>query len=117
MSSIRLSRTGERVVVTVGGEVIADSTNTVCLREGSYPPVYYLPREDVRMDRLERTTHATTCPLKGQASYYTLKGLPKAENAVWSYETPFDDVADIRGHLAFYPSRVDAISVTPGAPS
>jgi uncharacterized protein (DUF427 family) len=105
------------VVVTFGGEVIADSTNTVCLREGSYPPVYYVPREDVRMDRLVRTTHATTCPLKGQASYYTLTGAAKAENAVWSYEAPFDDVADIRGHLAFYPNRVDAIRVTPVAPS
>jgi uncharacterized protein (DUF427 family) len=100
---------GARVQVTVKGEVIADSADAIRLEEGSYPAVYYFPRKDVRMERLERTAHSTHCPHKGDASYFSIKGGPR--NAVWSYEAPFDNVAAIRELVAFYPDKVDSISV------
>jgi uncharacterized protein (DUF427 family) len=71
------------------------------------PVVYYVPRKDVRMERLARSEHHTQCPFKGAASYYSVKDGP--ENAVWSYEQPYDEVAVIKEHLAFYPDKVDAI--------
>ena len=95
--------------VKLEGEILADSAEAVRLEEGTYPPVYYLPRKDVRMDRLARTSHHTYCPFKGEASYYSLKGGP--ENAVWSYEQPYDEMLAIRDLLAFYPEKVDSISV------
>ncbi|MGH8661861.1 MAG: DUF427 domain-containing protein [Burkholderiales bacterium] len=105
---------GGRVRVTFNGEVIADSRDAVRLDEGSYPTVYYLPRKDVRMERLVRTTHSTYCPFKGHASYYTLSsGGRTAENAVWSYETPYDEMSVIKELLAFYPNKVDSIVAEP----
>jgi uncharacterized protein (DUF427 family) len=98
---------GVRVKVSFKGEVIADSTRAVRLEEGSYPAVYYLPRSDVKMDRLVRSTHQSYCPFKGTASYYSLKN--GADNAVWSYETPYDEMMPIKELLAFYPDKVDSI--------
>lgn len=99
---------GGRVCVSLGGETVADSRDAQVLYECGYPPVYYLPREDVRMDRLTATDHRTHCPHKGDASYWTVQaGGERAENAAWSYEDPFDDVAAIAGYLAFYPDKVD----------
>lgn len=100
---------GVRVQVSVRGEVIADTRDALELREASYPVVYYVPRKDVKMERLTRTAHTTYCPFKGHASYFSLAGGP--ENAVWSYEQPYDEVSVIKDHLAFYPDKVDAISV------
>ncbi len=93
-----------RVVVEVAGTVLADSERALELREGSYPAVYYVPRRDVRMERLAKTDHRTHCPFKGDASYFSIAG--GAENAVWSYEHPYDEVASIREYLAFYPDQV-----------
>ena len=100
---------GARVQVTLNGEVIADSADAIRLEEGSYPAVYYFPRKDVRMERLERSAHETYCPFKGSASYYSLKG--GADNAVWTYETPYDEMLAIKERLAFYPDKVDSITV------
>ena len=97
----------KRVRVTFQGQVIADTGDALALKEGSYPLVYYVPRKDVKMDHLVRTTHSTHCPHKGDASYFSLKDGP--ENAVWSYEQPKAGVEAIKGHLAFYPDKVDAI--------
>src|SRR5262245_41418445 len=99
---------GLRVRVAVKGEVIADSRNAIEMQEGDYPVVYYIPRRDVKMDRLTRTAHSSYCPFKGHASYYSVVNGP--ENAVWSYETPYDEMAAIREMLAFYPDKVDSIS-------
>lgn len=104
---------GVRVQVKLNGEVIADSREAVALEETPEghvvaPVVYYLPRKDVKMDRLERTSHETHCPFKGQASYYSIKGGP--ENAVWSYERPYDEMSAIRELLAFYPDKVKLIT-------
>jgi uncharacterized protein (DUF427 family) len=114
---VEVERANERVTVRFNGEVIADSTNAIRLREADYPPVYYVPRRDVRMDRLIRTEHHTYCPFKGDASYFSLSSGRTAENAVWSYETPYDEVIAIKDHLAFYPDRVDSISAAPSRPS
>jgi uncharacterized protein (DUF427 family) len=99
-----------RVVVTVGGKVIADTHAALTLREASYPAVQYIPRNDVDMAQLARTAHATYCPYKGDCAYYSIPaGGDRAVNAVWTYEAPYEAVAAIRDHLAFYPDRVDAV--------
>jgi len=101
------------VRVTFDGEVVADTGAAVRLDESDYPAVYYVPRDDVKMERLSRTNHRTHCPFKGDASYFTLESRGRtAENAVWSYEAPYDEVAVIKDHLAFYPDKVDSIAVT-----
>jgi uncharacterized protein (DUF427 family) len=100
----------KRVTVKFAGRTIADTTHALTLREASSPGVQYIPRSDVDMSALERTSHATHCPYKGDASYYSLRlGDKRAENAVWSYESPYDAVSSIKDHVAFYPERVDAI--------
>ena len=103
-SHIETKAAAERVRVSFKGEVIADSRAALALKEGGCPVVYYLPRRDVKVDRLERTSHSTHCPFKGDASYFSLKDGP--ENAVWSYETPYDEMTAIKGYLAFYPDKV-----------
>jgi len=98
---------GVRVQVKLDGEVIADTRDAIKLEESNHPAVYYIPRKDVKMDRLVRSKHQTVCPFKGTASYYSLKN--GAENAVWTYETPYDEVSAIGERLAFYPDKVDSI--------
>jgi uncharacterized protein (DUF427 family) len=100
------------VQIRYNGEIIADTTDAVRLEETHVghvvaPVVYYFPRKDVKMERLVRTDHHTDCPFKGQASYYSLKDGP--ENAVWTYEQPYDEMLSIKDHLAFYPDKVDTI--------
>lgn len=99
-----------RVLVTVAGKVIADSENAVMLRESSYPPVPYIPLADVEAALLARTDHASYCPYKGDASYYSIPvGGERSVNAVWEYREPHEAVAEIKGLVAFYPDRVDSI--------
>jgi uncharacterized protein (DUF427 family) len=99
------------VVVTVGGKIIADTSDALTLREASYPAVQYIPRRDVDMAALTRSEHTTYCPYKGDASYYSIPaGGDRSLNAVWTYETPFEAMAQIKDYVAFYPDRVDAIS-------
>ena len=82
------------------------------LAEANYPPVYYIPRDDADMSLLRRTAHASRCPYKGDASYFTIVADGRsADNAIWSYEQPFPAVAEIKEYLAFYPNRVDAIEI------
>jgi uncharacterized protein (DUF427 family) len=105
---ITVDRNPARVVVTLAGATIADTTDALTLRESTYPAVQYVPRKDVDMSLLERTDHETYCPYKGDASYYTVKnGGNTLDNAVWTYEQPYDAVSDIKDHLAFYADRVD----------
>lgn len=111
---ITIAPNPRRVTVTLGGKVIADTARALTLREASYPPVQYIPREDVDMAALERTAHATWCPYKGEASYFSIPaGGERSVNAIWTYETPHDAVASIKNHLAFYPDRIDAIEEQP----
>ncbi|SEC04011.1 Uncharacterized conserved protein, DUF427 family [Amycolatopsis tolypomycina] len=109
---ITVEPTKARVVVKAGGRVIADSRNAFTLQESTYPAVQYIPLADVDAAVLERTDHETYCPYKGEASYYSLDaGEVRAENAVWTYEKPYDAVAPIKDHVAFYPDVVDSIEL------
>jgi uncharacterized protein (DUF427 family)/class 3 adenylate cyclase len=98
-----------RVRVVFNGVTVADTRSALVVQETRLPPVYYLPREDVRMDLMTRTDYHTHCPFKGNASYWTLAvGDEVAENAVWSYEDPLPDAAPIRDYVGFYRNRMDA---------
>jgi uncharacterized protein (DUF427 family) len=109
---ISVERSPSRVVVSVAGRVIADTREALTLREAHYPAVQYIPRKDVNMALLAPSDHTTHCPYKGDASYFSIPvGGERAKDAVWSYETPFAAVADIKDHLAFYADRVDAIEI------
>jgi uncharacterized protein (DUF427 family) len=107
---ITIETNPKRVIVRLGGRVIADSREALVLREASYAPVYYLPRKDADMSLLERSDHTTHCPYKGDASYFSIPlGGERSRDAVWSYEQPHAAVRQIKEHLAFYPDRVDGI--------
>jgi uncharacterized protein (DUF427 family) len=108
---ISIERNPVRIVVSVAGRVIADTRNALTLREADYPPVQYIPREDVDLSELKPTDHTTYCPYKGVCNYYSVpSGGKKSVNAVWTYENPYPAVAQIKGHVAFYPDRVDEIA-------
>lgn len=89
--------------VRAGGAVLGESNAALELREGDYPPVIYFPRADIAMAFLDATDKSTHCPHKGDASYFSVVTKSTTlENAVWSYEAPFESVAAIKDHLAFY---------------
>ena len=103
-----------RILVTAAGNILADSKSALSLRESSYLPVQYIPRQDVDMTLLSRTEHRTHCPYKGECSYYSIPAAGgRGVNAVWSYEAPYEAVAAIKDYLAFYPDRVDKIESLP----
>jgi uncharacterized protein (DUF427 family) len=105
---VELEPSAKRVRVKFHGQLVADSARTLVVLETQRDPVLYFPREDVRMELLEPTDHETFCPFKGEASYWSLRtGDRVEENAVWSYEDPFDEVAGLEGYLAFYEDRVE----------
>jgi uncharacterized protein (DUF427 family) len=108
---ISIEANPSRVVVEVGGKIIADTRHALTLREASYPAVQYIPRRDVDMAALVRSDHTTYCPYKGDASYYSIPaGGDRSLNAVWTYESPFEAMAQIKDYVAFYPERVDGIT-------
>jgi uncharacterized protein (DUF427 family) len=109
----RLAARPAGVQVKLAGEVIADTRDAVALEETPEghvvsPVVYYVPRKDVRMDRLVRSSHETYCPFKGKASYYSVRNGP--ENAVWTYEKPYDEMTAIGELLAFYPDKFETLT-------
>jgi uncharacterized protein (DUF427 family) len=107
---IEIQRNASRVVVIVGGKVIADTLEALTLSEAGYAAVQYIPRRDVDMTALSRSDHTTYCPYKGDASYFSIPiGGERSTNAVWTYETPFPAMAAIKDYVAFYPDRVDEI--------
>lgn len=109
--SIELSRS--HIVVSVAGVEIVNIRHALVLREASYPPVRYVPREDTEITLLQRTEHSTYCPYKGDCSYFSIPvGGTKSVNAVWTYENPAAAVTAIKGHLAYYPNRVDSTTIT-----
>ena len=95
-----------KVTVRAGNDIIAQTSRALVLKEAAYPPVFYIPREDANMVLLERTDHATHCPYKGEASYFSLSTGDAGKNGVWSYEAPYPEVASIKGYIAFYQDRV-----------
>ena len=105
---ITVQPVAERVVVRAGGRLVADSTSALRLDEASLPPVYYLPIGDVDKDLLRRSESHTYCPYKGDASYYDIvTGDGEISDATWTYEQPYDAVAGIAGHVAFYRHLVE----------
>jgi uncharacterized protein (DUF427 family) len=104
---ITVKPTGAHVTVRVGGVTVAESDNALSLAEASYPVAQYIPLGDVDPAVLERTETHTYCPYKGEASYYSVRtpdGTTQAD-LIWTYEQPYDAVAEIAGHVAFYPDR------------
>lgn len=103
-----------RIVVSIAGQVLADTQSALTLREADYPPVQYIPLEDVDRSLIQETDHASYCPFKGDASYYSIPtGGERSVNAIWTYRDPHAAVAEIKNHVAFYPDRVDAIDARP----
>ena len=100
--------TPRRVVVELGGQVVADTTRAVRVCETSHPPVYYVPRDDVAPGVLERARGASWCEWKGQATYWDAVVDGRRCPAVgWSYEQPTPGYEHLRSAVAFYPSRVE----------
>ncbi|NJM82698.1 MAG: DUF427 domain-containing protein [Tabrizicola sp.] len=107
VTHITITAAPSPVTIRAGGTLLGTSAAALELKEGSYPPVLYIPRADIDMSRLERSERSSTCPWKGKASYYAIvtpEG--RLDNAVWSYEAPTPDMQAIAGHLAFYPDKV-----------
>lgn len=95
------------VTVSAAGTVIAASSHAKVLSEPPYPAVLYVPFADIDFSQLEKTDHTTHCPYKGDATYWSVKPAgAEGRNAMWGYEAPFDEMADIRNHAAFYPDKV-----------
>lgn len=104
---ITIAANPKRVRVTVGHTIIAETTHALTLKEAKYPAVQYVPREDARMELLQRTDRVTHCPYKGDANYFSIRADGNVlENSIWTYETPFPAMAEISNHLAFYPDKV-----------
>jgi uncharacterized protein (DUF427 family) len=106
---ITIAPTDGRVMVRVGGTVIADSSHALTLREAGYPPVQYVPLADVDPAVLRPSQTATYCPYKGDASYYSVQtaGGDEVQDAIWTYQDPWPAVAPIAGHVAFFPDQAE----------
>lgn len=103
-----------RIVVSVAGKVVADTRQALTLQESTYPPVQYIPLDDVDRSLIQRSPTTTYCPFKGDASYYSIPvGGERSADAIWVYESPYDAVSEIKDYVAFYPDRVDAIEIEP----
>lgn len=112
---ITIAAAPRRVEALFEGHIIADSAEALLLKEAGYKAVYYFPRKDVGMAFLNRTDRHTTCPYKGEASYFTIVRDGRfAENAVWTYEDPYPAVELIRDHVAFYPNMVEMHEIDRG---
>lgn len=106
--AIKIFPSAAHVEVRLGGELLASSDAAMRLEETGLPARYYLPRQDVRMDLLRATSFQTTCPFKGQASYWSAEvGGTTSDGVVWSYESPKPAAADVAGMLSFYPDRTE----------
>ena len=105
---ITVTPTGKHVVVRVNGEVVAETDAALTLQESTYPAVQYLPLADVAPSALTRSDTTTYCPYKGEANYYHLSAAGQTvDDAIWTYEQPYDAVGAIAGHVAFYGTKAD----------
>ena len=112
--TVTITPTDVHVEVRVGEELLAATDRALRLDETGLPPRYYLPKADVRMDRLRPTTFHTTCPFKGEASYWSAEAGGRVhDDVVWSYESPIDAAKQITGLLCFYTERGVELTLTP----
>ncbi len=108
----RLEAVTRRLVVVLGGETIAETTDGVRVLETSHPPNYYFPPSDVAPGTLEPSAGRSFCEFKGRAHYFTVRGGDRVEkDAAWGYDRPSDAFAPLAGYVAFYPGRMDACFV------
>ena len=106
--TITIKPCNAHVEVRLNGELLAETDRPLRLEETGLPDRYYVPRDDVRMELLRPTTFHTTCPFKGEASYWSVDIDGQThDGVVWAYEQPIPSAADIAGYLSFYPDRVD----------
>jgi len=111
--TVTITPSDAHVEVRLEGDLLASTDRALRLDETGLPPRYYIPKDDVRMDLLEATSFHTTCPFKGEASYWSAEaGGTRHDGVVWAYETPIAGAEAIAGHLSFYPDRTE-ISVVP----
>lgn len=109
---IDIRESNKRISILINSEIVADSQHALILSEQGHDPVYYFPREDIRLERLHKIEKVTFCPYKGEAIHWAIKTKDKQfKTAAWSYENPFDQVSAIKNHIAFYPDVLDHIII------
>lgn len=109
------TRTVDRLIATIR-DLTRGSLCALVLQEANYPAVHYVPLSDVDPEVLRPSRTSTYCPYKGDASYYSIATPESGEitDAIWTYEKPYDAVADIASHVAFYPDRVEIVVLERG---
>jgi uncharacterized protein (DUF427 family) len=109
---VRERRLSQAMQVAVNGEIVAESSDVIKVEEDGNPARYYFPRNDVKMDRLERSATTTRCPYKGEARYFNLKvGGKQFDDAVWTYEHPYDEHLALTERVAFYDEKLPGIQI------